>query len=122
MSPHVHLVIDGDASPPLLASGLTRFGVPHRVVDLRTLDGDDADGAADRMPALDLAAWGPRAGIVACLATGDAADRLCRHLVAHGIAVLHFDGTNGDKVSAAAMAGTLGGLLDRLTMAAAPAA
>lgn len=117
MPPHIHLLVDGDDAPPL-ARGLARFGVPHRVIDLRTLDGDAADDA--RMPV--PGEWGPRDGIVACLATGDAADRLCRHFAAHGIAVLYFDGTKRDRLSAAAMAGTLGGLLDRLAMAAAPAA
>jgi hypothetical protein len=112
MAPHVHILVEGDAPAPL-ARSLRRFGVPHRLIDV---DSTDEDATPD------LSDWGPRAGIVACVASGDAAERLCRHFADHGIVVLHLGDTANDTLGAAATAGTLGGLLDRMAMAAAPAA
>lgn len=119
MAPHVHVLVAGDTPPPL-ARSLRRFGVPHRLIDIGALA--DEDAAADLMEIFDLSGWGARAGIVACLASGGAADRLCRHFREHGLVVMQLGDAPDDRIGAAATAGTLGGLLDRIAMAAAPAA
>jgi len=111
MSTGVLVIVDRDAVPAGMALALprqlARFGVPHAVVDLHDMPAD--------------AAW-PTPPVAACLAEGDMADRLCRRFAKQGVTVLRPDPAAEDAATAAAMAGRLGGLLDRLGTVAAPAA